>query len=72
MRPVALGRRNWIYIGSARAGPKIAGILSVVETCRRLKFPARDYLAVVLTGFANCPIQRLPELTPAAMTTQRC
>jgi hypothetical protein len=27
MRPVALGRRNWIHIGSAHAGPKIAAIL---------------------------------------------
>lgn len=72
MRPVALGRRNWIHIGSAQAGPKIAAILSVVESCRRLKFPARDYLATVLPGLADCPIQRLPELTPAAMATQRC
>jgi hypothetical protein len=72
MRPIALGRRNWIHIGSAQAGPKIAAILSVVESCRRLKFPVRDYLAAVLPGLADCPIQRLPELTPAAMTTQRC
>src|ERR1700752_1342381 len=39
MRPVALGRRNWIHIGSAQAGPKIAAIFSVVESCRRLKLP---------------------------------
>jgi len=56
MRPVALGRRNWIHIGSAQAGPKIAAILSVVESCRRLKFPVRDYLAAVLPGLADCPI----------------
>jgi Transposase IS66 family len=72
MRPVALGRRNWIHIGSAQAGPKIAAILSVVESCRRLKLPVRDYLAAVLPGLADCPIQRLPELTPVAMATQRC
>jgi transposase len=72
MRPVALGRRNWIHIGSAQAGPKIAAILSVVESCRRMKIPVRDYLAAVLPGLADCPIQRLPELTPAAMVTQRC
>jgi transposase len=72
MRPIALGRRNWIHIGSAQAGPKIAAILSVVESCRRLKFPVRDYLAAVLPGLADCPIRRLPELTPAAMVTQRC
>src|SRR5882672_4360825 len=30
MRPVALGRKNWIHIGSEQAGPKVAAILSVV------------------------------------------
>jgi|HubBroStandDraft_3_1064219.scaffolds.fasta_scaffold77672_2 hypothetical protein len=48
MRPVALGRRNLIHIGSSQAGPKIAALLSVVESYRRLKFPVRDYLAAVL------------------------
>jgi transposase len=70
MRPVALGRRNWIHIGSAQAGPKIAAILSVVESCRRLKLPVRDYLAAVLPVLADLPIQRLPNLTPAAWLTQ--
>ena len=42
MRGVALGRKNWIHIGSPQAGPKVAAILSVVETCRRLDIPARD------------------------------
>jgi transposase len=70
MRPVALGRKNWIHIGSPQAGPKVAAILSVVESCRRLKLPVRDYLAAVLPGFADLPIQRLPELTPAAWVAQ--
>ncbi len=66
MRPVALGRKNWIHIGSPQAGPKVAAILSVVESCRRLKLPVRDYLAAVLPGFADLPIQLLPDLTPSA------
>ena len=66
MRPVALGRKNWIHIGSAQAGPKVAAILSVVESCRRLKVPVRDYLAAVLPGLADRSIQRLPDLAPAA------
>jgi hypothetical protein len=37
MRPVALGRKNWLHIGSPLAGPKVAAILSVVESCRRLQ-----------------------------------
>jgi transposase len=70
MRPVALGRKNWIHIGSPQAGPKIAAILSVVESCRRLKLSVRDYLAAVLLGFADLPIQCLPGLTPAAWVAQ--
>jgi len=66
MLPGAIGRRNWIHVGSPQAGPKIAAILSVVESCRRLKLSVRDYLTAVLPGLADLPIQRLPDLTPAA------
>jgi transposase len=69
MRPVALGRRNWTHIGHEKAGPRIAAILSIVETCRRLKIPVSDYLTAVLPGLANLSIQRLPQLTPAAWAT---
>jgi transposase len=70
MRPVALGRKNWIHIGSQQAGPEVAAILSVVESCRRLKVSVHNYLASVLPGLADLPIQRLPELTPSAWATQ--
>ncbi len=70
MRPVAIGRKNWIHVRSPRAGPEIAAILSVVESCRRLKLPVRDYLAAVLPGLADRSIQRLPDLTPAAWVAQ--
>ena len=66
MRPVAIGRRNWTHIGHEKAGPRVAAILSIVETCRRLKIPVREYLAAILPGLANTSIQRLPELTPTA------
>ncbi len=65
MRPVALGRKNWIHIGSPQAGPKVAAILSVVESCRRLQVPVRDYFSRVLAGLADLPIRCLPDLTPA-------
>ena len=67
MRPVAVGRKNWIHVGSAQAGPKIAAILSVVESCRRLKLPVRKYLSAILPGIADFPVSRLPELTPRAL-----
>jgi transposase len=71
MRPVALGRKNWIHVGSQKAGPKVAAILSIVETCRRMKIPIRDYLAAVLPGIADVSIQRLAALTPAAWAARQ-
>jgi transposase len=70
MRPVALGRKNWIHVGSPQAGPKVAAILSVVESCRRLKLSVRNYLAAILPGLADLPIQRLPKLTPSTSAIQ--
>jgi transposase len=66
MRPLVVGRKNWIHLGSQHAGPKVAAILSIVETCRRLKIPVRDYLAGVLPGLADRPMQYIKQLTPAA------
>jgi transposase len=66
IRPVALGRKNWIHFGSQEAGPRIAAILSIVETCRRLQLPIRDYLAAILPGLADLPVSRVAELTPIA------
>jgi transposase len=71
MRPIAIGRRNWIHIGSAQAGPKVAAIFSVVESCRRLKIPVRKYLAAVLPGLSNLSIQQLPGLTPNAWAAKQ-
>src|SRR5262249_54055592 len=65
MRPVAIGRKNWIHVGSPQAGPKIAAILSVVESCRRLKLAVRNYLTEILPGLGDLTIQRIPERTPA-------
>ena len=66
MRPVALGRSNWIHIGSPQAGPRVAAILSVIESCRRLKIRVRDYLTQILPALGDTPIQRVAELTPTA------
>jgi transposase len=71
MRPVAVGRKNWIHLGSPQAGPKVAAILSVVETCRRLAIPVRQYLAAVLPGLESVSIRKAPELTPAAWAARR-
>jgi transposase len=70
MRPLVLGRKNWIHLGSQQAGPKVPAILSIVESCRRLKISVRDYLAEVLPGLADRPFQQIKQLTPAAWATR--
>jgi transposase len=71
MRPIALGRKNWLHLGSKQAGPQIAAIFSIVESCRRLGVPIRSYLASVLPGLAHRSIQTLAELTPDAHAAKR-
>ena len=65
-RPVAVGRKNWLHFRSERAGPRVAAIISRVETCRRPSIPVRNYLGSVLPGLASFPINRIAELTPTA------
>lgn len=66
IRPLVLGRKNWLHIGSEAAGPKVAAIASVVETCRRLDINLRKYLNDVLPRLGEWPINRVAELTPTA------
>ena len=71
MRPVALGRKNWLHVGDESAGPKIAAIISIVETCRRLDIKLREYLHDILPKLADWPITRIAELTPTAWKAAR-
>jgi hypothetical protein len=71
MRPVALGRKNWLHVGSAKSGPKVAAILSVVESCRRLHVPVKDYLLAVLPGLSRSKLSEVPQLTPARWNAAR-
>jgi hypothetical protein len=70
IRPIAVGRKNWIHVGSPQAGPKVAAILSIFETCRRIKLSVREYLSAVLPGLANLQLQCLSDLTPTVWTGQ--
>ena len=71
MRPVALGRKNWLHVGSAKSGPKVAAILSVVESCRRLGIPVKDYLLAVLPGMDQRKLSQVAPLTPARWKAAR-
>jgi len=71
MRPIALGRKNWLHLGDETAGPKIAAVISTVETCRRLDIRLREYLGDVLPKLGTWPMKRVAELTPTAWKAAR-
>jgi hypothetical protein len=71
MRPVALGRKNWLHVGSPKAGPKVAAILSVIESCRRLDVSAKEYLSAVLPGLDRLNLNQVADLTPARWSAAR-
>jgi hypothetical protein len=66
MRGVALGRKNWLHVGSEAAGPRIAALYSVLESCKRLRINPREYLGDVLPRLADWNMSRIAELTPSA------
>lgn len=69
--PLALGRKNWLHVGSPEAGPKMAALASIVETCRRLDINLREYLLDILPSLGAWPINRVGELTPTAWKVAR-
>lgn len=71
MRPVALGRKNWLHVGSAKSGPKVAAILSIMESCRRLNVPIKEYLHAVLPGMNARKLTEIAALTPARWCASR-
>ena len=71
MRPVTLGRKNWLHVGSAKAGPKVAAIISIVESCRRLGVPVKDYMLYVLPGMDRRKLSEMAQLTPGRWSASR-
>ena len=65
IRPTALGKKNWLFIGEAQAGDRSAIIYTVIESCRRRSFDPYAYLKDVLTRLPRMTIQQLPEILPA-------
>jgi len=71
MRPIAIGRKNWLHVGSVKAGPKVAAILSIVESCRRLGVPVKNYLAGILPGLHGRMLSQVAAITPARWAAAR-
>jgi transposase len=64
MRPVAMGRKNFLFAGSDGAGENMADILSLIETAKLNNLNPQTYLADVLDRIADHKIKRIDELLP--------
>jgi len=64
MRPVALGRKNFLFVGSDRGGRAAAVAYSLIETCKLHGVEPYAYLADVLRRLPAHPINRVAELLP--------
>ena len=63
-RGVALGRNNYLFMGSDAGGERAASIYSLVETAKLNGIDPQAYLWEVLTRIADHPINRIDELLP--------
>lgn len=64
LRGVAVGRKNWLFAGSAEAGRRAAVLMTLVGTCKLQGIDPQAYLADVLVRVATTPASRIDELTP--------
>ncbi len=64
IRPIAIGRRNWLFAGSLRGGRAAAVIYTLIETCKIAEVDVVAYLADVLVRVATHPARRIDELLP--------
>jgi transposase len=64
LRPVALGRKNWLFIGTEDSGDRTAVIMSLIASCKANGHNPHAYLSDVLTRLPTHPYSRLDELLP--------
>lgn len=64
LRKVAVGRKNWLFVGSEKAGHHAAVLLSLVQTCRALGINPQAYLSDIFPRLLDHPFHRLAELLP--------
>lgn len=70
MRPVALGRKNYLFAGSDAGGERAAAIYSLIGTAKLNGCDPEAYLRNVLTRIADHPIKRVDQLLPWNIDTQ--
>lgn len=64
IRPLAIGRKNWLFFGSPDGGEAGAILFSLVQTCRALGINPREYLEDVMRRIMGHSNQKLHELLP--------
>ena len=65
IRPTAIGKKNWLFIGVAEAGDRSAIIYTIIECCRRRGVDPFAYLRDVLTRLPQMTNRQIPEVLPA-------
>ena len=66
IRPTAIGKKNWLFIGAAEAGQRGAILYTIVESCRRRGVDPLVYLRDVLTRLPAMTTSRIKDITPEA------
>lgn len=64
IRPIALGRKNWLFAGSLRPGKRAAAVMSLVHSARLNGHDPYAYLKDVLERLPTQPASRVQELLP--------
>jgi len=72
IRPTAIGKKNWLFIGEADAGQRSAIIYTIIESCRRRGLDPYAYLREVLTRLPNMTNRQIPEIIPAVWAKTQC
>jgi transposase len=71
IRPLAIGRKNWLFVGNEDGGEAAAIIYSLVQTCRALGVNPRDYLEDVMRRLMSHSANKIDELLPDAWVAAR-
>jgi transposase len=64
IRPIAIGRNNWLFAGSLRAGRRAAAVMSLIHSARMNGHDPYAYLRDVLDRLPTQPASRINELMP--------
>ena len=70
IRPIAMGKKNWLFTGSERAGRRAAAIQSLFATAKLNGLDPARWLANTLDKLPTCPNSQIDSLLPFANFTQ--